>query len=1513
MKTSVLLKLGAFALSLMASHIVQAAASTWGGTTSAQWTNAANWSPGIPNTGDDVIIADTTPGNALSMADSRTIGNMLFGATGTRTTTFQITNTVASNTLTFTSGFTANGNAGALATVEFFRVPIVIANDQVWTIGGPAGSASADAGIRLRERATGVQSPVTINGTWTKNGPGQLSFVGNLITNGNIIVNQGSLKLNAGGTTLLTLTGPGTITVSNGASLMFSRNSGSNNITKPVFLYSGSTIQFGGGNTTPYVFPITWNGNVTLSAANSTDNTTTTALMVGDWTGTSAITTANVNAASRVLFYVLSNNMSGWSGSLANNGNGVRIGFATNQTGNANVAWSLGNAGAILETFGATSISLGSLGGASGIFRNNNAGSVAATATVGALGTSTTFGGTMMDNAGAVLSVIKLGAGTMTLTGTNTFSGGLNVNNGAVVLQGAFSAAGSGAVTVQSGATFGGSGNASGAVSILAGATIRADGGVGSPPLNVGSLTFGTGPSDLTTSSINVYLGGKVVNSSSLTLNGTNTVNIVGAAPAVGVYDLITYSGGIGGTGFPGFVLGSLPFGVVAHLQDSGTAVQLNVTAVTIEPGIWSGNVLGQWNLAGGLEWKGATSGSPQPYHDLDAVTFNDAASNFTVNVTANVTPAVVTVANTTAYTFSGVAGIIGSTSLSKNGSGTLLILNSNSYSGGTFITNGTLQLGNGGTSGSISGLIDDNGAIIANRTDTNTLLGPISGTGTITQQGSGTLVLGGANTYLGLTTVSAGILATASGSALGDTNTGTIVANGATLDENSQTLGAEPITATGVGVGGGGAIVNNGAGDNVNALRYVTLTGPTTFGGARRWDVRHPTPANDPNGGGGATLTGNNNDLTKVSSNVVAFINVGDTGLRDINIQGGTLTFSRSTFLGDSSRTITVNSNGTLQLHRTSEFIDNALNKVVTITNGTFAVEANGLTNRFVGPVTLTFSNTISLPAATGLILENTVNGNGSVTAGGGGLLSILGSATYGGGTTLAGAVLRVDGTLGNGAHPLTITAASTVSGNGTILDPVTIPSGSSLSPGDSIGALNINNTLVLSAGSSNVFEVNKDAGTNDVVKGLTSVTYGGTLSMVNVGSTGYAPGDNFKLFYAGSYSGSFSTIVPATPALGLIWVTNNLPVNGTISVAVLPNPIPLFAHSASSLVGTNVNVTFSAALDPAVATDISNYKLTTSNQVINATMVAPTNVLLGLDSPLTNSSFLVNIKNVRDQAYVPNVVATTNVPGTASGFLEAVPILITNGLAFAYGTNGLIKIYSDGSDIFGTQDHFEFVYTYMTNDFDIAVMLQSLLITDPAAKAGIILRDVIDPTIAFNDERFYMVAGFTADPARNNNFVQYREDRGATAVAPGAPRPAATYPNNWLRLKRTGSILQGYAGPNGLDWTPMTSVDSSTNAPGAYPSVVRVGLAVTAHNAAATTEAIFSNFGKAVERGVLSFTVSGSNLVISWQSSLTGATLQRSPSVQPTTWTPVPGSTLTNTVYIPLTSSNAFFRLAQ
>ncbi|WP_166653490.1 autotransporter outer membrane beta-barrel domain-containing protein [Paraburkholderia flava] len=154
---------------------------------------------------------------------------------------------------------------------------------------------------------------------------------------------------------------------------------------------------------------------------------------------------------------------------------------------------------------------------------------------------------------------------------------------------------------------------------------------------------------------------------------------------------------------------------------------------------------------------------------------------------------------------------IAGSGSLTKAGSGTLTLLGSNVYSGGTTISAGTLQLGNGGTTGSIVGNVNNNGALVFNRSDALTLDGLLSGTGTVTQSGSGTTILSGANSYQGATNVNAGALyvngdqsaatgatAVASGATLGGNGTiggNVTVAAGATLSPGA--LGAIPGTLT--------------------------------------------------------------------------------------------------------------------------------------------------------------------------------------------------------------------------------------------------------------------------------------------------------------------------------------------------------------------------------------------------------------------------------------------------------------------------------------------------------------------------------------------------------------------------------------------------------------------------------------------------------------------------------------------------------------------------------------------
>src|SRR5258706_16200737 len=98
----------------------------------------------------------------------------------------------------------------------------------------------------------------------------------------------------------------------------------------------------------------------------------------------------------------------------------------------------------------------------------------------------------------------------------------------------------------------------------------------------------------------------------------------------------------------------------------------------------------------------------------------------------------------------------------------TLFRSGNSTYSGGTTISAGTLQIGNGGTSGSISGIITDNGTLAFDRSDSVTFGGAISGTGALVQLGSSTLTLTGNSTYSGGTTISAGTLQIGNGGTSG-------------------------------------------------------------------------------------------------------------------------------------------------------------------------------------------------------------------------------------------------------------------------------------------------------------------------------------------------------------------------------------------------------------------------------------------------------------------------------------------------------------------------------------------------------------------------------------------------------------------------------------------------------------------------------------------------------------------------------------------------------------------------
>ena len=162
---------------------------------------------------------------------------------------------------------------------------------------------------------------------------------------------------------------------------------------------------------------------------------------------------------------------------------------------------------------------------------------------------------------------------------------------------------------------------------------------------------------------------------------------------------------------------------------------------------------------------------------------------------------------------------ISGTGSVTQFGSGTTLFTADNTYSGGTTITAGTLQLGNGGAAGGVLGNILNNARLVVNRSNTLTLAGVISGSGALQQVGSGTTVLSGDNTYRGGTTITAGTLQLGDGGSAGGV-VGDIVNNATLVVNRSNTLDLPGA------ISGSGALLQVGNGTTV-------LSGANSYGGA--------------------------------------------------------------------------------------------------------------------------------------------------------------------------------------------------------------------------------------------------------------------------------------------------------------------------------------------------------------------------------------------------------------------------------------------------------------------------------------------------------------------------------------------------------------------------------------------------------------------------------------------------------------------------------------------------------
>ena len=753
---------------------------------------------------------------------------------------------------------------------------------------------------------------------------------------------------------------------------------------------------------------------------------------------------------------------------------------------------------------------------------------------------------------GGAYAVTKTGAGTLALSGANTYTGATTVSNGTLLVNSPGSLAAGSAVTVQSGAVLGGNGVINGSVTLNSGSTLAAASGT----TNVGNLTI-NGALTMNAGSTN-YLrisktGGTVTNDvikdlNGLTYLGTLVVsNITGDSTPLAAGDSFPIFSGIYGGAFSTVILPSLPAGDswdLSQLSVSGTITVANTAPQPIFSPT-AGGYVGTQLVAISSTLPGATV-----YYTTDGSTPSAGSSVYSTPIAVPLSSTITIKAyvHATGYADSPVVTAVYSTlpwatwtnnvtggswaqaanwsnNVIGNGSGSLADFSTVTLTGNTTVTLDSLPAvgdlifadqGNtyawnitNGTAGTLT-LQSPTGISTINVSNAATTIGVVlAGTNSLAKTGTGMLTLVGANTFGGGLTVSNGTLHLgknagygADASAIGSGQL--TVANGATA---ATTV---PFGVSGKYGGGNTRVVNIAGTLSLSASEYV-----------RTWSLTGGT-LNAPTGG--------------------------------------------TEYLRASTDGLAINSKAFATAATVTGNIDLTYNSLAVDT------QAGGGSNDLV---------------ISGNITENTGAGSGSktLTKTGAGTLVLSGANAYSGATAVSNGTLLVSspGSLAAGSA-VTVKNGAVFGGNGVINGPVTLSSGGTLVAGannlnagtnGSVGTLTINNQLTLNAGSTNFMRISKTGGSpaGDQVTGLTgTLTYAGTLVISDITGDGtpLAAGDSFTLFTmsSGTYAGGFSTLVFPALAAGLSWEVSQLAVNGTVSI-VNAVATPTFTPAAGGYLG--------------------------------------------------------------------------------------------------------------------------------------------------------------------------------------------------------------------------------------------------------------------------------------------------------------------------------------------------------
>jgi autotransporter-associated beta strand protein len=573
----------------------------------------------------------------------------------------------------------------------------------------------------------------------------------------------------------------------------------------------------------------------------------------------------------------------------------------------------------------------------------------------------------------------------------------------------------------------------------------------------------------------NLAINGDVDNNGFLlTLSGSNTATLQGIISGVGSLSktgngLLELTGSNGYSGGTDIVGGKLrasnnnALGTDAVTVESGATLLLNDASLSNDLTVGGSGAAGT-NGAIDVESTASTLGGAIALSAATAIGAGP-GGQLTLGNSVDNNGHDLTVQGSGDTTISGEISDVGG--LIKNGAGALVLQGDNSYTGETTITSGTLQVGNGGTTGKLgSGAVVDNASLVFNRNDSLTVENTISGAGGLMQKGSGALTLSGTNSYSG----------------------GTVINNGSILISRAANLGVDD------GLAGSALTINNGT------LEVTDTIGTT----GRIVHLNDPGATIQVDAGQSLTLTGlveGPGSLTKRGTGTLVLNNsvansYGGAG-QATNIEAGVLSVGNDNQLGNAATGLVFDTDG--------------------LGNSGTLQASNTVTS--ARHVTLNYGGTIDTQTNT-VTLSGTIDGVGSLSKTGNGLLELTGSNGYSGVTDIVAGKLRASNNNALG------TAAATVESGATLL----------------LNQVSLANDLTVGGAGA--------AGTNGAVDAENSTsTLGGAIMLSAATAMGAGPGGQLTLGNPVNNNGNDLTIQGSgdTMILGEISDTGGLIKNGT------------------------------------------------------------------------------------------------------------------------------------------------------------------------------------------------------------------------------------------------------------------------------------------------------------------------------------------------------------------------------